>query len=133
MPMWDFDRNRWVWLTLLAALVTGVVLSLLPISSTASCQAFAGGTETCTTGRESLLQSQGLAALAVLAVPVFVAAVGIVFPRRGAVVTSAVLLTVLTLLGAASIGVFYLPTTVVAWIAVAASASRPRASSGHYL
>ena len=125
MPTLDFDRNRWGWLTLLTALVTAVVLSFLPISSTASCEAVAGGTETCTTGSESLLQSEGLGALAVLAVPVFVAAVGVVFPRRGVAVTSAVLLTVLTLLGAASIGLFYLPTTVVAWLAVAASARRP--------
>ena len=111
MPTLDFERGRWSWLTLLTALVTGVVLSFLPISSTASCEAVAGGTETCTTGSESLLQSEGLSVLAVLAVPVFVAAVAVVFPRRGAAVTSAVLLTVLTLLGAASLGLFYLPTT----------------------
>ena len=125
MPTLDFERSRWSWLTLLTALVTGVVLSFLPISSTASCEAVAGGTETCTTGSESLLQSEGLSVLAVLAVPVFVAAVAVVFPRRGVPVTSAVLLTVLTLLGAASLGLFYLPTTALAWFAVAASASQP--------
>ena len=126
MPTLDFERGRWSWLTLLTALVTGVVLSFLPISSTGSCEAVAGGTETCTTGSESLLQSEGLSVLAVLAVPVFVAAVAVVFPRRGVAVTSAVLLTVLTLLGAASLGLFYLPTAAVAWVAVAASASQPR-------
>ena len=125
MPTLDFERSRWSWLTLLTALVTGVVLSFLPISSTASCEAVAGGTETCTTGSESLLQSEGLSVLAVLAVPVFVAAVAVVFPRRGVPVTSAVLLTVLTLLGAASLGLFYLPTTALAWFAVAVSASQP--------
>ncbi len=125
MPTLDFERSRWGWLTLLTALLTGVVLSFLPISSTASCEAVTGGTETCTTGSESLLQSEGLSVLAVLAVPVFVAAVAVVFPRRGVAVTSAVLLTVLTLLGAASLGLFYVPTTALAWFAVAASASQP--------
>ena len=126
MPKLDFERGRWGWLTLLTALVTGVVLAFLPIYSTGACEAVAGGTETCTTGSESLLQSEGLSVLAVLAVPVFVVAVAVVFPRRGVAVTSAVLLTVLTLLGAASLGLFYLPTTALAWVAVAASASRPR-------
>ncbi|MXW61821.1 MAG: hypothetical protein F4Y27_10950 [Acidimicrobiaceae bacterium] len=119
MPALDFDRNRWSWLALLTALATGVVLSFLPVFSTASCEAVAGGSETCTTGSESLLENEGASALAVLAVPVFVAAIGAVFARRGAAITTAVLLTVLTLLGAASLGLFYVPTTVLAWFAVA--------------
>ena len=126
MPTLDFDRNRWGWLTLLTALVTGAVLSFLPlVSSMSSCESVTGGTAMCKTGSESLFQSEGLGVLAVLAVPVFVAAVGVVFPRRAVAVTLAVLLTVLTLLGAVSIGLFYLPTTVVAWLAVAANASQP--------
>ncbi len=126
MPTVDFERGRWSWLTLLTASVTGVVLSFLPISSTESCEAVAGGTETCTTGSESLLQSEGLSVLALLSVPVVVAAVAVVFPRRGGTITSAVLLTVLAVLGAASLGLFYLPTTALAWVAVAANARRPR-------
>ena len=129
MSTLDFERGRWSWLTLLTAFATGVVLSFLPISSTASCEAVAGGTETCTTGSKSLIQSEGLSVLAVLAVPVVVAALAVVFPRRGATVTAAVLLTVLTLLGAVSLGLFYLPTTALAWFAVAANARRPSETS----
>ncbi len=132
MPTLDFDRNRWGWLTLLTALVTGVVLSFLPlVSSMSSCESVTGGTAMCKTGSESLLQSEGLSVLAVLSVPVIIVAVAVVFPRRGATVTSAVLLTVLTLLGAVSLGLFYVPTTVLAWFAVAANARRPRGSSEH--
>ena len=129
MPTLDFKGNRWSWLALIAALVTGAVLTVLPISSTASCGAVAGGTETCTTGSESLLQSEGASVLALLAVPALVAAAAVVSPRRGVAITSAVLLTVLTLLGAASLGLFYLPTTALAWFAVAAGPSQPGRSA----
>ena len=107
--MLDLTGSRWSLLTLLVALVTAAVLAILPTSSTASCESVAGGTETCTTGSESLLQSEGASVLVVLAIPAIVASAAVVFPKRGVAIATAVVLSVMTLLGAASLGLFFIP------------------------
>ena len=56
--------------------------------------------------------------MAILAIPVLLAAVPVVFPRRAVAIAVAVVLSALTLLGAASIGLFFLPATALSWIAV---------------
>ncbi|MXW95875.1 MAG: hypothetical protein F4110_14580 [Acidimicrobiaceae bacterium] len=76
------------------------------------------GPEICTTGRESLIESEGLDAVAILAIPVLPAAVPVVFPRRAVAIAVAAVLSALTLLGAASIGLFFLPAAALSWIAV---------------
>ena len=111
---------------MLATLATGAVLTVLPIYSTASCGAVAGGPETCTTGSESALENEGAGVLIVLAVPVLVSAMPLVYSRRGVAIAAAVLLTALLVLGGFSIGLFYLPAVVLAWLAAAAaSGGRP--------
>lgn len=124
--MLDLTRSRWSLLTLLVALITAAVLAVLPIFSTASCEAVAGGTETCTSGSESMLQSEGASVLVVLAIPAIVASAAVIFPKRGVAIATAIVLSVMTLLGAASLGLFFIPTTALAWFAVAARPSQPR-------
>lgn len=121
------SARRWSRFTLLSVFATSAVLTLAPIYATASCESVAGGPETCTTGRESLIQNEGLGAVAILAVPVVLAAVPVVFPRRAVAIAVAVVLSALTLLGAASIGLFFLPATALSWIAVT-SGSKPAES-----
>ena len=119
------SSRRWSQLTLLATLATGAVLTVLPIYSTASCGAVAGSPETCTTGSASAFEHEGASVLIVLAVPVLVSVMPLVYPMRGVAIAAAVFLTALVVLGGFSIGLYYLPAVVLAWLAVAASGGRP--------
>ena len=114
------SAKRWSRLTLAVSVVISAVLLFAPTHSTASCEAVAGGPEICTTGRESLLENQGIGVAPILAFPVLIVAVPVVFPRRAVAIAAAVVLSALTLLGAASIGLFLLPAAVLSWFAVAA-------------
>ena len=117
---------RWSRVTLLSVVATSAVLILLPIYATASCGSVAGGPEVCTTGRESLIEHEGIGAVAILAIPVLLAAAPVVFPKRAVAIAVAVVLSALTLLGAASIGLFFAPAAVLSWLTVANS---PRGSA----
>lgn len=59
--------------------------------------------------------------LLVLAVPALLALVSVVARTQRSTLVAAAALTFATLLGAASIGMFFLPTVVLAWVAVCAS------------
>ena len=147
------SARRWSQLTLLATLATSAVLTVAPVYSTASCGAVAGGPETCTTGSESLLEHEGASVLIVLAVPVLVSAMPLAFSRRGvaigaAVVLSAlgvdprperirrrvaigaaVVLTALAVLGGFSIGLFYFPAVLLAWLAAVTVRTQPNSAA----
>ena len=62
--------------------------------------------------------------MAILAIPVLLAATPVVFHRRGVAIAVAVVLSALTLLGAASIGLFFLPAAALSWIAVTSGSAR---------
>lgn len=102
---------------------------LAPIYATASCESVDGGPEICTTGRESLIEHGGIGAVSILAVPVVLAALPVVFPRRFVAISVAVVLSALTLLGAASIGLFFLPAAVLSCF-TAANSSRGTTTDG---
>ena len=116
--------RQWSRLTLLTAVVTSAVLVFAPTYSTESCEAVAGGPEICTTGRQSTLEHEGIGAVAIFAIPVLVAAAPAVFPRRAVATTAAVVLSALTLVGAASFGLFFAPAAVLSWLAVASGPQR---------
>ena len=115
------SAHRWSRITFFSTLATSAVLILLPIYATASCESVAGGEEICRTGRESLIEHEGFGAVAVLAVPVLLAAAPVLFARRAVAISVAVVLSALTLLGAASIGLFFAPAAVLSWLTVANS------------
>ena len=116
--------RRWSRFTLLSVFATSAVLTLAPIYATASCESVDNGPEVCTTGRESLIEHEGSGAVAILAIPVLLAAVPVVFPKRAAAIAVAVVLSTVTLLGAASIGLFFLPAAALSWIAVSSGPAR---------
>lgn len=105
----------WVVAAAVVALVTSLALLTLPTVSTATST---GGTGQ--TGRESLFVNQGWTIAVTLAVPVLISAVPLLVPtrhRRWATLGAAALLTAGAMLGAASIGLFYLPAVVLLWVA----------------
>lgn len=115
------SAHRWSRVTFVSTLATSAVLILVPLYATESCGSVAGGAEVCTTDRESLIEHEGFGAVAVLAVPVVLAAAPVVFSRRFVAISVAVVLSALTLLGAASIGLFFVPAAVLSWLTVANS------------
>ena len=118
------SMRQWSRLTLLVAVVTSTALLFAPTYSTASCGAVANSPEICATGRESTLEHEGIGAVAILAIPVLVATVPVIFGKRGVATTAAVVLSALTLLGAASFGLFFLLTAALSWFAVASGPQR---------
>ena len=123
------SARRWSQLTLLATLATSAVLTVVPVYSTASCEAVAGGAETCTTGSESLLEHEGASVLIVLAVPVLVSAMPLALSRRGVAIGAAVVLTALAVLGGFSIGLFYFPAVLLAWLAAVTVRGQPNSAA----
>ncbi len=108
------------------AAVTSVALAFAPLITTTSCEASSVGRPACSSSRSSLVASEGAGVLAVLAVPVLVAALPVVSTSRRIAVASAIALTALMLVGAASFGVFLVPPVICAWVA---ATRRPVAAS----
>jgi hypothetical protein len=110
-------RHRWSLLAFGLAAVTSVALAFAPLITTRSCITPSVGPSACSSSRSSLVAHEGAGVLAVLAVPVLVAALPVIFAGRRMAVASAVALTALMLIGAMSIGVFMVPTVICAWVA----------------
>lgn len=112
------DRNdhvrarRWNLGAVAIASLTGLGAALLPLVATRSIEA--GGVET--SGQESLLSSEGPGVLVVVAIPIVLVALPLMFRSAKAAhrsrVTVAVVLGVLVILGAASIGLLFVPTLI---------------------
>ncbi len=102
----------------MSTLATSAVLVFAPIYATASCESVAGDTESCPTSRQSLIEHEGLGAVAVVSAPVLVTAAPVVVARRAVAISAAVALSALTVLGAASVGLFFAPAAVLCWLAV---------------
>ena len=117
----------WPALVLVVALATGALLAFAPVVSTESCVSDPGGS-VCTSGSRSLLAGEGGGVLAVLCVPALVAAAAVIAPSRRVTRCTAIALTAATLLGIASVGLFFLPTVTLAW--AAASFGRPAPPGG---
>ena len=117
-------QARWSLAALALAVVTAACLAFLPANSTSSCVASSVGAPHCTASRTSLLTSEGPSVLVVLSVPAALLLLAAVVRRRWAATAVAVLLSAGVLLGAASIGLFFVPTLVLAWVAAASSQER---------
>lgn len=111
----------------LAAVVASVFLLLGPTVTSQSAQAIGGpaGSEAVTSqSQRSLWQTQGGSAAIVLAIPVALTAVPLVSRRRGLAGLAAGILGLFCLMGAASVGIFYLPAAVL--LTMAAFSGRPK-------
>ena len=103
--------------TVAVALATSAVVGFVPLSRSSSCVSTTDGVSTCSTSSTSLIETEGYSVLVVLAVPVVLAVVGAARPTRRTLVVVAAALTMGVVLAAMSIGVFYLPTVLAAWVA----------------
>jgi hypothetical protein len=107
------------------ALTTSFVLALVPLGTSESCASTGTSPAVCSTTHTTLLDTEGSSVLGILAVPAAVAAIGVARPARAVLRAVAVLLTIATVLGAMSIGVFYVPTVLAAWLAAAGPRRAP--------
>ena len=96
----------------------GAVLLFAPVYRTSSCSATSDSpTSVCTTSSKTLVEANGPGVAAVLAIPAVVTGVPLVFRRRAVAIAGAIVLTALTFLGAASIGLPLVPAVGLAWCA----------------
>jgi hypothetical protein len=106
---------------LLLAVATAVVLLVVPTGRQESCFVGIGGETSCSSRPTTLPESDGWDVLAVLAIPVVIAGAPLMLGstrlRRPALVVSSLLLLAFAALGAASIGLFYLPAAAAMVIA----------------
>lgn len=132
------DRSRssgrgvvWLWVSVFLAIVVGVLLLVLPLSTAVGASTdFSGGTQVYET-RHSLLDEEGWGMAAILLIPVALCAAPLPAPGRTRApftVGAAILLGMGVVVGSASIGWFYLP--VVATMAIAASRMWPEQRPG---
>jgi hypothetical protein len=116
--------------TVLIALLTAIVLAVIPSYAGESCTTSDLGT-VCTSTSATLLEHEGSNVLLVLLAPAALALVGVLVPRRNVLVAIAALLTAASLVAGLSIGVFYLPTVLSAWVVVGRVTRSPRTPRPH--
>jgi cytochrome bd-type quinol oxidase subunit 2 len=122
------DRSgiRWAIAALVWTVVIGAVWLVVPLGSYASSTVLSDGTQVNEAWRETLLQSEGVSVVGLLAVPVVVAGIAVGasrsrHARRVRFVMGGVLFAA-CLLAAASIGLPYVPAAVGLLLAGAATA-----------
>lgn len=119
----DSRARRWNIVAVVIAMLTGFGTLLVPLGSSSSTGS--NGVERTT--RVSLLSNEGPSVLIVVAIPVLLVALPLML--RGAVasyrtrVVIVVLLSVLVLLGAMTIGLFFVPTLIAMIVSMSAQAA----------
>lgn len=106
------------YLAVVGAVVAAAVLLWAPLTTTITrtSGSSSSGEVSGTVTHGSLLESEGSSILVVLSIPVLLTIIGLVAHRRVRMVT-AILLIVGCLLGLMSIGVFFVPSAILAVIA----------------
>ena len=120
--------RRWGWHGIAVALaLVATVLSAFGTTGTSETVGMSSdGTVTHSVAQTTMLQTEGPSILVVLAVPVFLAALPLLVPRRHRRVVatlSAAMLGVFVFLAMLSVGIFFVPAFIAA--VVAAAQSRP--------
>lgn len=103
------------WFALIASLTAVGLLLVMPSYSYSIESASTGGSAAQRSGTGTLIDANGFGVLLVLAIPVL-AAVNALLPwptayRRGADILSAVVATAFSILGAMTVGLYFLPTS----------------------
>ncbi len=111
----------WRLATLGTAAVTAAAVAFAPLVSTSSCSTTSAGGGSCTSSQASLVSTEGRAVLLILAVPALIALLSVVGASGRSTTVAAATLTAITVLALMSVGIFFVPSVVVAWVAVAAS------------
>jgi hypothetical protein len=109
------------------ALLIGLLFSLVPVERTESSSGASDGrvASPVTTASSTLLEAEGPSVLIVLALPVVPATVALARRRRSVSLVAGWVTAVFCLLGAMSVGLFYLPVVALLFVA----AARQRASA----
>jgi hypothetical protein len=125
----DSTARRWNLVAVGLALVTGLGVAFLPLGMRASLDSNGVATST----RVSLLSNEGPGVFIVVAIPALLVAVPLLL--RGATasyrsrVSIVMLLGVFMLLGAMSIGLFFVPTLIAMMMATSAQATQRAAQA----
>ncbi|MQA63612.1 MAG: hypothetical protein GEU86_19515 [Actinophytocola sp.] len=128
-----FAGNRaapWLAASVALALLIGALLLLLPLGMSASCSNAPVGPSTgtavaeteCYQTRHGLLEREGWPLAGIVLIPVALCAAPLLAPRRTrrpVILGAITLLSAAVFLGAASIGLYYLPVVVTMGIAAA--------------
>lgn len=119
--------TRWALGALVWTVLVGVGLAVGPTGRSESVTVLSDGTQTTESASTTLVESEGASILVVLAVPVLAAAASVTVAmspsaRRWRAVVAGVMVAG-CLLGAASIGIFYLPAAIAAVVAAAMTRS----------
>ena len=117
----DMTAQHWRLATLGMAAVTGAAVAFAPLMSTSSCFTTSVGDSVCTSSQASLVSSEGWAVLFILAVPALIAVLPVAVSSDRSTFVAAATLTAVTVLALMSVGVFFVPTVVLAWVAVSVS------------
>jgi hypothetical protein len=129
----DSRARRWNVVAVAIAMLTGFGVLLLPLGTRSSAES--NGVSRTT--RVSLLSNEGPSVLIVVAIPVLLVALPLMLRGAAASYRSRVvivtLLGVLVMLGAMSIGLFFVPTLIAMVVSMSAQASTQAAptSSSH--
>jgi hypothetical protein len=110
--------------TLVVAVATAALLAFLPTSSQ-SCTATSDTPEVCTTEHDTLYGTEGPTVLIPLGIPVAAALLPVASRRRGAALAAAVVINLLAVAGMMTIGLFFFPTVLLAWVSFARRTLRP--------
>jgi hypothetical protein len=106
-------ENHWTVAAFMAATLGALVAAFAPTYS--GCATTPSGGEVC--GHETSFAVNGAWVLVVVSVPVLVAFVPVLVRRRPARIVSAVLLWIGCVLGALSVGMFFVPAAILMTVA----------------
>jgi hypothetical protein len=121
--------NRFVIAAVVLAIIGTLVAAFAPFGSEMGTTVSSDGAVTTSSATVSVFQTDGAWVLVVGSVPVLLAMLPLVVRRKAARVVAAVLLWLCCLVGAFSIGMFFIPAAVAMTIAAARSDPVPLAAT----
>jgi hypothetical protein len=107
-------------LTFVVAVATGLILAFGSTGSSETCTASDRGPSVCTSESRSLVEENGANVLLVLSVPAVLAAVGVARPTERVLMVVAAALSIAIVPALLTVGLFYVPTALTAWVAYGA-------------
>lgn len=117
--------DRFAIAAVLWTVAAGVALALLPLGESSTGTNIAGVFVESTT-RHSLLESEGATILIPLAIPTLLASLALIVRLRPMRLASGALLLAFCVLGAMSIGVYFLPAAVLLLVAGSQQPTAPK-------
>jgi hypothetical protein len=111
--------KTWALISLLLALAASCLLLVMPTYNGETRSADAQGHMTVTRTQATLLQVNGRSALISLGVPVLIALIPVLIPKRGVLIGAAILPCVVAIINGFTGGLFYVPSALTMIVAAA--------------